>query len=71
MDGSFDVADQSETPSLEMEKLRDLELATRRRENPFAIALSPVVQLPPIPINNDRAMRQSTPARLVPHVRTS
>jgi hypothetical protein len=69
MDGSFDVADQSETPSLEMEKLRDLELATRRREDRCAITFSPVVQLLPTPINNHRAMSQSTPARLVPHDR--
>jgi hypothetical protein len=41
MDGSFDVADQSETPSLEMEKLRDLELATRRREDRCAITCCP------------------------------
>jgi len=45
MDGSFDVADQSETPSLEIEKLCDMDLATRRREDPCAIAFSPNIPL--------------------------
>jgi hypothetical protein len=63
MDGSFDVADQSETPSLEIEKLCDMDLATCRREDPCVIAFSPNVQLLQTPINNNRAMGPSTPAR--------
>src|ERR1700694_273141 len=69
VDGSFDVADQSDTPSLEMEKLCDTDLTTRRREGACAIAFSPDVQLFPTTINNDRAMGQSAPGRLVPHDR--
>jgi hypothetical protein len=40
---SFDVADQSDTPSLEIEKLSDTDLITRRREGACAIAFSPDV----------------------------
>jgi len=43
IDGSFDVADQSDTPSSEMETLCDTALATRRREGACAIAFSPDV----------------------------
>jgi hypothetical protein len=43
MAGSFDIADQSDTPSLEIEKLSDTDLTTRRREGTCAIAFSPDV----------------------------
>jgi hypothetical protein len=57
--GSFDVADQSDTPSREMEKLCDTDLTARRREGACAIAFSPDIQLLQTIINNDRAMGQS------------
>src|ERR1700676_3469132 len=56
INGSFDVAGQSDAPSLEMEKLRDTDLTTRRREGACAIAFSPDVQLRSTTINNGRAM---------------
>src|ERR1019366_1384037 len=59
IDDSFDVADQSDTPSLEMEKLCDTDLITRRREDACAIAFSPDGQLLPTTIKNDRAMGRS------------
>jgi hypothetical protein len=43
IDGSFDVADQSDTPSLEIETLCDTDLITRRREGACTIAFSPNV----------------------------
>jgi hypothetical protein len=59
IDGSFDVADQSDTPSLEMETLCDTGLTTRRREGACAIAFSPDVQLLPTATNNGRTMGYS------------
>jgi hypothetical protein len=41
VDGFFDVADQGDTPSLEIEKLFDTDLTTRRRECACSIAFSP------------------------------
>jgi hypothetical protein len=43
MAGSLDVADQSDTPSLEIEKLSETDLTTRRREGACVIAFSPDV----------------------------
>ena len=62
VDGSFDVADQSDTPSLEIKKLGDTDLTTRRREDTCAIAFSPGVQLLPatIKIPHEARMRQVT-----------
>src|ERR1022692_872098 len=57
--GSFDVADQSDTPSLEMEKLSDTDLTTRRREGACSIVFSPNVQLPSTATNNGRTMSHS------------
>jgi hypothetical protein len=59
IDGSFDVADQSDTPSSEIEELCDTDLTTRRREGTCAIAFSPDTQLLPTTINDDRTMGQS------------
>src|ERR1017187_7109186 len=59
MAGSFDVADQSDTPSLEMEELSDTDLTTRPREGACAIAFSPDVQLLPTATNNGRTMSHS------------
>src|ERR1035437_5529493 len=63
MDGSFDVADHSDAPSLEMENLCDTVLTTRRREGACAIAFSPDIPLPTT-INNDRAMGQSAASNI-------
>jgi hypothetical protein len=38
IDSSFDVADQSDTPSFEIEKLCDTDLTTRRREGARSIS---------------------------------
>jgi hypothetical protein len=59
IDGSFDVADQKDTPSSEMETLCDTELAKRLREGACTIAFSPNVQLPTATINNNRTMGHS------------
>jgi|ERR1017187_1274859 hypothetical protein len=64
IDGSFDVADQSDTPSLEMETLCDTDLSTRRREGTWAIAFSPDFQLPATTINDDRAMGRSAASKI-------
>src|ERR1022692_1642392 len=56
INGSFDVADQSDTPSFEIEKLCHTDLTTRRREGACAIAFSPDVQLLPTATNNVRTM---------------
>jgi hypothetical protein len=59
VDGSFDVADHSDTPSLEIERLFNTDLTTRRREGACAIAFSPDIQLLPATIKNDPACGQS------------
>src|ERR1700686_2129187 len=64
IDGSLDVADQSDTPSLEVETLCDKDLTERRRESAWAIAFSPDVQLPAASVNNDRAMSQSAASKI-------
>jgi hypothetical protein len=61
--GSLDVADQSDMPSLGMEKRCDKDLATRRRDGACAMAFAPDVQLLPTKINDDHAtarVRQGT-----------
>lgn len=59
IDGSFDVADQSDTPSSEIGELCDTDRTARRREGTCAIAFSPDIQLLPTTINDDRTMGQS------------
>src|ERR1019366_9377811 len=56
IDGSFDVADQSDTPSSEIGELCDTDRTARRREGTCAIAFSPDIQLLPTTINDDRTM---------------
>jgi hypothetical protein len=64
IDGSLDVADQGDTPSLEMETLCNKDLTARRPEGTWAIAFSPDVQLPAATVNNDRAMSQSAASKI-------
>ena len=59
IDGSFDVADQIDTPSSEIGELCDTDRTARRREGTCAIAFSPDIQLLPTTINDDRTMGQS------------
>jgi hypothetical protein len=59
MAGPFDVTDQGDTPSLEMEKLSHADLTTRRREGACAIAFSPDAQLLPTSADNGHTISHS------------